>query len=73
MMQLIADPRRPGITEIALIDPQQLEAALAADTAQAQLTEFGEMRPLIAPERLPDSGARPQESVANVHLAKAEL
>jgi hypothetical protein len=73
MMQLIPDPRRPGITEIAVIDPQQLEAALAADIAQAQLTEFGEMRPLIAPERLPDSGAQPQESVANVHLAKAEL
>jgi hypothetical protein len=36
MMQLIADPRRRGVTEIAVIDPQQFEAALAADTAQGQ-------------------------------------
>lgn len=31
MMQLIADPLRPGITETAVIDPLQLEAALEAD------------------------------------------
>ena len=35
MMQLIADPLRPGITETAVIDPMQLEAALAADAAPA--------------------------------------
>jgi hypothetical protein len=31
MMQLIADPLRPGITETAVIDPLDLEAALKAD------------------------------------------
>jgi len=31
MMQLIADPLRPGVTETAVIDPLQLEAALEAD------------------------------------------
>jgi hypothetical protein len=35
MMQLIADPLRPGIMEIAVIDPEQLAEALAADAAQA--------------------------------------
>ncbi|WP_162917471.1 hypothetical protein [Dongia deserti] len=35
MMQLIADPARPGVTEIAMIDPEQLTEALAADAAQA--------------------------------------
>jgi hypothetical protein len=35
MMQLIADPLRLGITEIAVIDPEQLAEALAADAAQA--------------------------------------
>lgn len=33
MMQLIADPLRPGITETAVIDPLELEAALEADGA----------------------------------------
>jgi len=31
LMQLIADPLRPGITETAVIDPLGLEAALKAD------------------------------------------
>jgi hypothetical protein len=31
LMQLIADPLRPGITETAVIDPLELEAALEAD------------------------------------------
>lgn len=31
MMQLIADPLRPGVTETAVIDPLDLEAALKAD------------------------------------------
>jgi hypothetical protein len=31
MMQLIADPLRPGVTETAIIDPLDLEAALKAD------------------------------------------
>jgi hypothetical protein len=52
MMQLIADPRRRGTTEFAMIDPRQLEAALAADAAQAPITELGDMHPLIAPGRV---------------------
>jgi citrate lyase beta subunit len=39
MMQLIADPLRPGVTETAVIDPRQLEAALEADAAQAPKAE----------------------------------
>ena len=35
MMQLMVDPRHPGVTDIAMIDPKQLEEALAADAAQA--------------------------------------
>ena len=35
MMQLMADPLHVGVTEIAIIDPKQLEEALAADAAQA--------------------------------------
>lgn len=31
MMQLITDPLRPGVTETAVIDPLDLEAALKAD------------------------------------------
>jgi len=34
MMQLMADPRHPGVTEIAMIDPTQLEEALAEDADQ---------------------------------------
>jgi hypothetical protein len=56
-MQLIADPPRPGITENALIDPQQLEEALQADTALAT-AERTEMRPLTAPEPLAEDGAQ---------------
>jgi hypothetical protein len=33
MMQLIADPLRPGITETAMINPLELEAALEKDDA----------------------------------------
>ena len=39
MMQLIADPLRPGVTETAMIDPRQLEAALEADAAQVPTAE----------------------------------
>lgn len=38
-MQLIADPRRPGVTEVVTIDPKQLEKALAEDAAQAQASK----------------------------------
>lgn len=33
MMQLIADPLRPGITETAMINPLELETALEKDVA----------------------------------------
>jgi hypothetical protein len=56
--QPVADPRRRGITENAVIDHQQLEAALAADTALAPITEPAELQSLIAPWRLSEDGAR---------------
>ena len=39
MMQLIADPLHPSVTEIAMVDPQQLEEALAADAVQAPVIQ----------------------------------
>ena len=39
MMQLIADPLRPGVTETAIIDPLELEAALKAD-AELEVSEL---------------------------------
>ena len=33
VMQLMADPLRPGVTETIMVDPKQLEAALAEDAA----------------------------------------
>jgi hypothetical protein len=38
MMQLIADPLHVGVTEVVMIDPEQLKEALAADDAQAPVT-----------------------------------
>jgi hypothetical protein len=35
VMQLIADPLRPGVTETIMVDPEQLEEALAEDAAQS--------------------------------------
>ena len=35
MMQLIADPLHVGVTEVVMVDPNQLEEALAEDVAQA--------------------------------------
>jgi hypothetical protein len=40
MMQLMPDPLHPGITEIAQVDPKQLEEALAADAAQAAVVNI---------------------------------
>lgn len=70
MMQLIADPRRPGITEIVTIDPRQLEAALAADTSGAPMAESGEPRSLVAPGS--QDGAQPEEGLVGLHLTKVE-
>jgi hypothetical protein len=36
-MQLIADPVHPGVAEFAMVDPAQLEEALAEDAAQAPM------------------------------------
>jgi len=33
-MQLIADPMHPGFAEFAMVDPERLAEALAADAAQ---------------------------------------
>jgi hypothetical protein len=41
MMQLIADPLHPSVTEVAVVDPQVLEEALAADAAQAPVINVG--------------------------------
>ena len=72
MMQLIADPRPPGITENAVIDPQELEEALEADVALASNAEPSEMRPMIASEQLAEDGAQSEEGVVDGQLAKTE-
>jgi hypothetical protein len=41
MMELIADPLHPNATEVAVVDPQELEEALAADAAQAPVINVG--------------------------------
>lgn len=41
MMQLIADPLHSSVTEVAVVDPQELEEALAADAAQAPVINVG--------------------------------
>lgn len=60
-MQVIAD-RRPGITEPAVIDSLQLDAALALDAVLASMAGFGEASSLIAP------GAQPVHSEKAVSL-----
>jgi hypothetical protein len=70
MMQLIADPRPPGITENAVIDPQELEEALEADIALASNAEPSETRRLIAPEHLAEDAAQSEEGVVDGQLAK---
>lgn len=49
-MQLIADQRCPGITEPAVIDSFQLDAALALDAVLASMTGCGQSSSLIPPE-----------------------
>jgi hypothetical protein len=38
MMQLRLDPQRPSVTEIAMVDPQQLEEALTMDGLQPPMS-----------------------------------
>ena len=49
MTQVIADPRPPGITENAVIDPQELEEALKAAIAVGSNADASTVRRLIAP------------------------
>lgn len=71
MMQLIADPRRPGITEHAVIDPLELEEALEADAALASITEPSGTRPLSAPRCSAEDGAQSEESAVDAQLIRA--
>lgn len=41
MMQLMPDRRHPGVTEIAIVDPQQLEEALTMDGLQPPMSNVG--------------------------------
>jgi hypothetical protein len=41
MMQLIADPLHPTVTEVAVVDPQELKEALTADAAQTPVINVG--------------------------------
>lgn len=52
-MRLAADARRPGITEYAVIEPSQLDAALLLDAAPVSASETGEMLPPSLPGRRP--------------------
>ena len=38
-MQLIADPMHPGAAAFAMVDPERLAEALAADAERASMTE----------------------------------
>ena len=71
MMQLDANPSRRGISEVILIDPQQLEAALAADAVAAPLAKRAESHPLIAPGHSIQGGKQPDEALNDVQLTKA--
>jgi hypothetical protein len=62
VMQLIPDRRRPGITEPAVIDSLQLDAALVLDGVLASMAGSGEASSLIAP------GAQPAHSQRAVRL-----
>jgi hypothetical protein len=71
MMQLIANPRRPGITEHAVIDPLELEEALEADAALASIAESSEVRPLIAPRYSAEDGAQSEQGAVDGQLIRA--
>jgi hypothetical protein len=70
MMQLIADPRRPGITEHAVIDPQELEEALEADAASASIAESTEMRPLLGPGYSAEDAAQSEEGAVDDRVVR---
>jgi hypothetical protein len=68
MMQLIADPLRPGVTETAVIDPLLLEAALEADAVYVETAIIGS--PTI-PGRAPEVGGSAEEPVAGAAMKAA--
>ena len=41
IMQLMPDPQRPHVTEITMVDPQQLEEALTMDGLQPPMSNVG--------------------------------
>ena len=71
MTQVITDPRPPGITENAVIDPQELEEALKAD-ALGSNAEPSEFRPLVAPGYSAEGAAQSEEGAVDGQLAKNE-
>jgi hypothetical protein len=72
MTQVIADPRPPGITENAVIDPHELEEALKADIALGSNAEPSKLRPLIAPGYSAEDAAQSEEGAVDGQLAKTE-
>jgi hypothetical protein len=68
-MHLIAGPRDPDIAAQTIVDPFQLEAALALDATLANMSDAGEMFPLIASWRAANWAA-PTEGVAGTHSTK---
>lgn len=71
MMQLLADPLRPGITETGVIDPLLLEAALEADAAQSEKAGTETMHPPTVPGDPRDVGESAGESIVNAEMKPA--
>ena len=61
IMQLIADPLRPGITETMTIDPLQLEAALEADSAPVPQAEPKTLPSGLGAERTVETEMKTEE------------
>jgi hypothetical protein len=75
VMHLIPDPRRPGITEHAEIDPFQLEAALALDAVLASISSPGTGYPLTAPgteQGAASRTAQPAETSSTLDLTEVK-
>ena len=68
MMQLIADPLRPGITETVVIDPLQLEAALEADAASVSKAELETSYPATLSERPRETGGPAEDPVVKAEV-----
>ncbi len=68
-MHLIAGPNDPCIAEQTIVHPFQLEAALALDATLADMSDAGEMFPLIAAWRVANGTAQ-TEAVAGIPSTK---